>query len=177
MSDSAKRARGLTLIELMVVIAVIAILIAIATPNISEIIKNNRATSQANELAALINLGRNEAVRRHLDIGQACGFVELELTSTANGWLGELTAPTLISGVCGRALVRETRESLVQLTIEEEDTPLRFDSRGYLAQQDGWNAVGIQIALQHNDCSGDRQRRELRVLPSGSLENQPAACQ
>lgn len=55
---------GFTLIELMVTVAVVAILLGLAVPNLGTAIQNNRATTQANALLAALNLARSEAVKR-----------------------------------------------------------------------------------------------------------------
>ncbi|MDX1550396.1 MAG: GspH/FimT family pseudopilin, partial [Lysobacter spongiicola] len=54
---------GFTLVELMVTIAVAAVLLAIATPSFTAIANSNRLTSTANELVGSFQSARMEAVR------------------------------------------------------------------------------------------------------------------
>ena len=54
---------GFTVIELIITVAVLAILIAIATPSFRELSLNNRTTSATNNLLADLALARNEAVK------------------------------------------------------------------------------------------------------------------
>ncbi|MCG8276163.1 GspH/FimT family pseudopilin [Stenotrophomonas sp. NLF4-10] len=63
MKSGTGRARGFSLLELMVTVAVLAILMAIAVPGFSALINRDRLTSQANELVAVIQYARSEAVR------------------------------------------------------------------------------------------------------------------
>jgi type IV fimbrial biogenesis protein FimT len=62
------RAPGFTLIELMVVIAVVAILMIVAVPNMRNFLQNNRITAAANQVHASLNLARTEAIKRQLPI-------------------------------------------------------------------------------------------------------------
>ncbi|MEX2320835.1 MAG: GspH/FimT family pseudopilin [Saccharospirillum sp.] len=55
--------KGVTLIELMIGIGMLAILVAIAVPNYQLLVKNNRLTSASNELLGVFQVARAEAVR------------------------------------------------------------------------------------------------------------------
>jgi len=54
---------GFTMVELLVVIAIAATLAAIAFPNISTFVKNDRLVSDANTLVGSLNYARNEAIK------------------------------------------------------------------------------------------------------------------
>ncbi len=56
---------GFTLIELIVTLAVAAILITVAGPNFLTFIQNNRLTTQANDMVGSLQLARSEAVKRN----------------------------------------------------------------------------------------------------------------
>jgi type IV fimbrial biogenesis protein FimT len=56
--------RGFGLIELLVVISIVAILAAIATPSFSALIRENRVKTQANDFLSASNYARNESITR-----------------------------------------------------------------------------------------------------------------
>ena len=62
--QGAARACGFTLIELMITIAVAAVLIALAIPSFRATIINSNVTETTNQLIGDLNLARSEAVRR-----------------------------------------------------------------------------------------------------------------
>lgn len=61
---SSAQQSGFTLIELMVTVAVAAVLLSIAAPSFSRLIASNRITAQTNEFVGGLNLARAEAVRQ-----------------------------------------------------------------------------------------------------------------
>lgn len=82
---------GFTLIELMVAVAVMAILVAAAAPSFVSIFNGNRLTAISNELAASLQSARMEALRRGQRIvlcnsadGLACAAAG---TAAWTGWL------------------------------------------------------------------------------------------
>lgn len=60
--------RGFTLVEAMVVIALIAIISAIAVPSYQAMVENNRQTSARNSLVGAFQLARSEAVLRRKQV-------------------------------------------------------------------------------------------------------------
>lgn len=96
-----RRTSGFSLVELMVVVALVAILAAIAVPNFRDVIRTNRTTGAANELVAMMQIARMEAVRRRARVvfcasadGGSCGgtswarsivFVDADRNGQRNG--------------------------------------------------------------------------------------------
>lgn len=58
------RNRGFTLVELVITLAVAAILVTLAVPSFSQFVKNNRLITQANDFVTALNVARSEAIKR-----------------------------------------------------------------------------------------------------------------
>ena len=61
-------AGGFTLMELMITVAVAAILLGLAAPSFTDTIRNNRLTTAANDLLHSTQLARSEAVKRQTPV-------------------------------------------------------------------------------------------------------------
>jgi type IV fimbrial biogenesis protein FimT len=60
--------RGFTLVELIITLAVAAIVMTIGVPTFREVIRNNRIVTQTNELVTALNLARTEAIKRGIQV-------------------------------------------------------------------------------------------------------------
>jgi len=58
-----KKIRGFTIIELMVTVAIGAVLVAVAIPSFDPFIKKSRMTAATNELVSALHIARNEAIK------------------------------------------------------------------------------------------------------------------
>lgn len=58
-------ARGFTLLELMVTVAVLAILVGIAVPSLVDATLTGKLAASANDLVAGVAMGRSEAIKRN----------------------------------------------------------------------------------------------------------------
>ena len=67
-ASGARRRNGFTLIELMIAIAVLAILITIAAPSFRDAMMNVRMSANVNDLMADLALARSEAVKRGVPV-------------------------------------------------------------------------------------------------------------
>lgn len=91
--------KGFTLVELMVVIAIVAIISAIAIPSLSAFISSTRFSAQANDLVAAVSYARSEAVKRNGTVslcpstdGAACASG----SNWSGGWLVKLADGTVL---------------------------------------------------------------------------------
>lgn len=73
--------RGFTLVELMVVIAIVAILASLAAPAMSNFILNGKAKQAASDIWASMSLARSESLKRNANVS-----VEPIDSNWINGW-------------------------------------------------------------------------------------------
>lgn len=90
-----KNVHGFTLIELMIGIAILAIVLGLGVPSFMNTIERNRITTATNDLVMALQMARSEAIKRRTDVtvcrrnaaGNACD----NGANWAGGWL--VTAP------------------------------------------------------------------------------------
>ena len=83
--------RGFTLVELMVTVAVAAVLLAIAVPSFTSIVNSSRLTAQANEVVAALQSARMEAVRRNARVSVCSSADGSTCAGPAEAWGSLLT--------------------------------------------------------------------------------------
>lgn len=67
-SVGSKYVKGFTVIELMVTLAVAAILLAIAIPSFNYLMVSSKLTTTANAYVYALNIARSEAIKRNADV-------------------------------------------------------------------------------------------------------------
>lgn len=77
--------RGATLAELMVVLAIGAILLTLGIPGFATLIEGSRLSSATNELISTLHLARSEAIKRNART-VLCKSVDGSECNTSGGW-------------------------------------------------------------------------------------------
>ena len=156
-----KVCRGFTLLELMVAIAVLAILTTVAIPSFRDLIQNNRVTTQTNELVAALTFARTEAVKRGRN-------VTIAVTAANPGWAATVT--TIDAGGNDVTLRQVERQgSFVNIDAGGD---LIFNPSGAPSGAPGELRV---VFMQPGSCTGEKRRR-IEVGRSGQITTTRQNC-
>lgn len=153
--------RGFTLIELMVTLAVMAIIAGMAFPSLRDFIINSRVTTQTNEFIAALGYARSEAIKRGLDV-MVCADDDANL---GNGWF-------INPGVaCDTDLALVRHEALREFAITPDRASVQFNGRGGLV------GGAATLTLSAAECVvGTERKREISILGSGRIAVARKTC-
>lgn len=165
--------RGVTLIELMIVLVILGIGTALALPAFNDVIRQSRVTSEVNELLAAINLTRSEAIKRGQTV-RICGSSD-QSTCTGSfeeGWIvwSDLDfddAPDEDEVLTTRVLFPE------RVVLASAVETFGFDRRGFRVADDE-----VTFTIRPGDCvSGKLQQRQIQIGSGGRVTRSEAeAC-
>jgi type IV fimbrial biogenesis protein FimT len=180
---NAKQA-GFTLLELMLTVALLAIVMGFGLPNMQEFVRNSRMSSSANDIISDFNFARSEAVKRRVPItlcksqnGTAC-----DANSAAgpfNRWVifVDDADPALVQGTDGNGVIN-TNEVILRdralpdsITVTTDNGEIRatFLPTGFPRIETANVNLFVLCDVRGNviNAGGDSAARAIAVLPTG----------
>ena len=161
-----KQNMGFTVMELLLAIAVLAILTTLAVPSFTQFIQNNRLAGQANEMVATFQFARSEALKRSLNV-RACASDDNAGCSGAwtDGWI-----VIADEGGDDEELLRVWPAPADGFQITASSSYVGFEPTG--ASED---AVEQQFSLMLSGCTNDNAR-DVFVERTGRVASERVDC-
>lgn len=149
-----KKQHGFTLVELMIGLAIAAIVLTLGVPSFTDMVRNNRMTSQVNELVIALNLARSEAIKRgtSIDVSNAAGDSDWK-----DGWTVE------VNGAGTDIRIFAAQDGDHTLVADGGQSTFTYNSQGFLS-----TACAANCTLSLCVASGKTGRR-LSIAPSGHV--------
>lgn len=158
--------RGFTLVELLVTIAVAAILISLAVPSFRVFIQNSRIATQTNDLVTDISFARSEAIKSGATVTLCTSAAGLACDGGGNWSAGRLVwVDTNGNNALDAGEIRRFREQLAganTLNVTPATDPLTFNNRGTPT-----GGAGATITFSLCDDRGVADGRDVIVNPLG----------
>ncbi len=150
---------GFTLIEMLVTVAVAAVLLGVAVPNFADFIANNRARTELQSLVMSLQFARSEAVKR----GQLVQVSSLDGSNWHAGWRVWLDANGDGSFDAGEELRDgQAFNSAATLVAGNSVGALAFNSQGAVELAAG-ESISFAYRSNPSKCSRDRNARLTQV--------------
>ncbi|MBD3650725.1 MAG: GspH/FimT family pseudopilin [Alcanivorax sp.] len=167
-SDTRFGSGGFTLIELMLTLALVAIVLGFGVPSMTQLIRSNQVINQTNSVLGGIQLARAEAVKR--GVGMAvCGSSDQASCDGqwGQGWLvyedsdgsGSPTSTNIVRVADGSAEVDNTSGGVV-----------RFDHQGL--RRDTSEAT---VTIKRSAC-GSEKARQISIARGGRAASEKVSC-
>ena len=144
---------GFTVVELMVTLAIAAVLFGYALPAFDDLMNQRRATTRINQFVLAVNFARSEAAK----LGGIVSVQSVDATDNGNEWGVGYCVVAGNPGNCN-APVLQTFETLNGLTLDgtgalDAAATFSFNSRGLLV-----GGVGGELQLCSTDATEDPGR-------------------
>ena len=167
----SSRAAGFSVFELMIVLLMIAVLLALATPSFREFTRSNQVTSTNNDLVTALNLARSEALRRSTGVtvcsstnGTSCGAA----ADWASGWI-------VFEDAAGTGAIASNDKVVQKWSAINSGVKVVTASANIQYQPTGTAASSATIDVSFDSCKGPR-KRHIQVSAAGSITTQLQTC-
>lgn len=191
---SWRRPAGFTVLELMIAVAVLAILVGIGVPSFQEAVRRNRVATQTNNVISVLALARSEAVKRGtpVTVCPAAGTsgADQDRCSGDQEWaangvlifsdvrapLGQVNAPTGEPANTNDAIIQRLPAASEQsMRIINARASLSYRPDGSVDLPIGTNATFV-VAPTATNCVNPNGAREVQVIAAGRASFRKISC-
>lgn len=173
----ARKAHGFTLLELLVTIAVAAILLGIAIPSYRGMVQRNAISAGVNDLVGDLNYARSQAVTRGQTVMVCQSADQLTCSKSAlgwtNGWIVFAPKPgsTTVTND-NRLRVKSALDAQIQIEANNLITEtVGFDANGFARKADGSLSNGT-FDITGDDTAGTTS---VVISSSGRVRSEPGS--
>ena len=156
-----KNQKGLTLVELLITITIVAILLGVGVPNLTTFVKNNRILSQTNLFMLSVKTARSEAMTQRAIVtlcqsndGENCGG------SWSDGHIAFLD-------VNADGVVDDGETVILANVLESTAIAVTYTGGNFVTFDRRGRAVGSSGAMTFCDERGDDYARGIVIDPIG----------
>lgn len=169
----AKVQRGVTLVELIVTLAIVAIVVMAGLPMLGDFTRDSRIVSRTNDMVAVLNFARSEAVKRTEFISMCPSSDQATCTGGTDwtvGWIVWLdeTGPGDGTVDSGETIIR-VGGATQAMSISSGADSITYDSAGALT------GAGVTITLRPDGCEANEQR-QIDITLSGRPRASQVSC-
>jgi type IV fimbrial biogenesis protein FimT len=179
--STSRHDTGFTLLELIVALAIGAILVTMAVPSFTTTIQNNRLTAQTNDFVSTLNLARSEAIKRGTRI-TVCKSADASSCDTGTtgweqGWIvfvdsdadqvrdaGETILQTYASLDSGNTLIGDSTTNVKNYVSYRASGKTTFPTNG--------GEVELILCDERNDTS---VAKGISISPTGRVSTIPGS--
>lgn len=157
------RISGITLIELMVTVAVLAIVVTIGIPSFQSLIRNNQVIGDNNTILSMIALARSEAIRGNQSI-------VLSMTQDTS-WEAVIIPAQFTDEDPIECDANSIRCATSRGTSISDSIQIMFDNRGFVVP-----FSTTTFDLQHVSCNRPQQARSILITGTGYVLSEQGSC-
>jgi type IV fimbrial biogenesis protein FimT len=174
--------KGFTIIELMVTLAVLAIVLGIAIPSFNSQIQRNGSLGLGEEFISALNFARTEAIKRRAPVSICASNADVDAcdgTDWSNGWIifVDEEQPETSSDIDPKETLRQWNDidPRAAMTVTRNANAIsfiRFNARGALARIEDFSVIA---QAKFTGCSGEAAR-QITIGLSGMTSSKTIAC-
>ncbi|MCU0755725.1 MAG: GspH/FimT family pseudopilin [Xanthomonadales bacterium] len=173
--------RGFTVIELMITVALAAVLLAVALPNFSDALVRSRVAGAADELQSALSLARAEALKLKLPV-TLCARATGTTCNTGTSWNAGFLLFQDPNGNGlpdeGELILRDRPFDLPNVGVTSTTPSVSFTGNGRVAggATRTFEVAGAGCSLGSPTGAELGKRRQLAVAASGRTSGRRLAC-